>query len=31
MWLPIPATEIDGLPDAFEYRFWEGGEFPADP
>ncbi|MBB1246714.1 2-hydroxyacid dehydrogenase [Streptomyces durbertensis] len=31
VWLPIPAHEIDGLPDAFDYRFWEGGEFPADP
>ncbi|OKK06688.1 dihydrofolate reductase [Streptomyces sp. CB03234] len=36
MWLPIPADEIDGLPDPAEsgltYRFWDGGpDFPADP
>ncbi|QES08535.1 dihydrofolate reductase [Streptomyces venezuelae] len=36
MWLPIPADEIDDLPDPGEsglnYRFWDGGpEFPADP
>ncbi|WP_190413472.1 2-hydroxyacid dehydrogenase [Streptomyces venezuelae] len=36
VWLPIPADEIDDLPDPGEsglnYRFWDGGpEFPADP
>ncbi|MFC9389602.1 2-hydroxyacid dehydrogenase [Streptomyces venezuelae] len=36
VWLPIPAEEIDDLPDPGEsglnYRFWDGGpEFPADP
>ncbi|GFH35561.1 2-hydroxyacid dehydrogenase [Streptomyces pacificus] len=36
VWLPIPADEIEGLPDAVEtglnYRFWDGGQdFPADP
>ncbi|MFF0436992.1 2-hydroxyacid dehydrogenase [Streptomyces sp. NPDC004327] len=36
MWLPIPAEEIDGLPDpgtsGLNYRFWDGGpDFPADP
>ncbi|MEU6984885.1 2-hydroxyacid dehydrogenase [Streptomyces sp. NPDC046324] len=36
VWLPIPADEIEGLPDpgasGFNYRFWDGGpDFPADP
>ncbi|MGW6566826.1 2-hydroxyacid dehydrogenase [Streptomyces sp. NPDC054975] len=36
MWLPIPADEIEGLPDSgasgLNYLFWDGGpEFPADP
>ncbi|MZE55045.1 dihydrofolate reductase [Streptomyces sp. SID5770] len=36
MWLPIPADEIEDLPEPGEsglnYRFWDGGpEFPADP
>ena len=32
VWLPVPPAEIDGLPDTFTYRFWDGGEeFPADP
>ncbi|MFF8829930.1 2-hydroxyacid dehydrogenase [Streptomyces sp. NPDC015131] len=36
VWLPLPADEIDGLPDPGEsglaYRFWDGGpDFPADP
>ncbi|MGW6967601.1 2-hydroxyacid dehydrogenase [Streptomyces zaomyceticus] len=36
VWLPIPADEIDDLPEAgasgLNYRFWDGGpEFPADP
>ncbi|MET8676680.1 2-hydroxyacid dehydrogenase [Streptomyces sp. NPDC004647] len=32
VWLPVHAEEIDGLPDRFDYRFWDGGpEFPADP
>ncbi|GHJ36214.1 dehydrogenase [Streptomyces sp. TS71-3] len=36
MWLPLPLQEIDGLPDGFVYRFWDGGEdgeqeFPGDP
>ncbi|WMX44926.1 2-hydroxyacid dehydrogenase [Streptomyces roseicoloratus] len=36
VWLPIPADEIDGLPEpgasGLNYRFWDGGpEFPADP
>ncbi|MFF9911479.1 2-hydroxyacid dehydrogenase [Streptomyces sp. NPDC013457] len=36
VWLPIPADEIDGLPDpgasGFNYRLWDGGpDFPADP
>ncbi|WP_433572484.1 2-hydroxyacid dehydrogenase [Streptomyces sp. CA-251247] len=36
VWLPIPAGEIDGLPDpagsGLNYRFWDGGpDFPADP
>ncbi|WP_455356710.1 2-hydroxyacid dehydrogenase [Streptomyces sp. SYSU K217416] len=32
VWLPIPADEIEGLPEGFDYRFWDGGaDFPADP
>ncbi|MGW0393080.1 2-hydroxyacid dehydrogenase [Streptomyces sp. NPDC003042] len=32
VWLPFPAGEIDGLPDSFRYRQWDGEEaFPADP
>ncbi|MEV7618103.1 2-hydroxyacid dehydrogenase [Streptomyces sp. NPDC089799] len=32
VWLPYPAEDIDGLPDSFRYRRWDGGdEFPADP
>ncbi|WP_031087697.1 2-hydroxyacid dehydrogenase [Streptomyces sp. NRRL WC-3549] len=30
--LPIPAEEIDGLPEGLNYRFWDGGrDYPADP
>ncbi|MFJ9682880.1 2-hydroxyacid dehydrogenase [Streptomyces sp. NPDC101194] len=32
VWLPLPADEIEGLPDGFDYRFWDGGrDYPADP
>ncbi|MFJ8539777.1 2-hydroxyacid dehydrogenase [Streptomyces sp. NPDC093591] len=32
VWLPIPAQEIEGLPEGPNYRFWDGAEdFPADP
>lgn len=32
VWLPIPADEIDGLPDGPRYLYWNGGpEYPADP
>ncbi|MGP3688637.1 2-hydroxyacid dehydrogenase [Streptomyces sp. IBSNAI002] len=32
VWLPYPAREIDGLPDSFTYRHWDGEDtFPADP
>ncbi|MFD4242494.1 2-hydroxyacid dehydrogenase [Streptomyces sp. NPDC058525] len=32
VWLPFPAREIDGLPDSFTYRHWDGEDaFPADP
>ncbi|MEU6015325.1 2-hydroxyacid dehydrogenase [Streptomyces sp. NPDC047515] len=32
VWLPVPADEIEGLPDGFHYRFWDGGrDYPADP
>ncbi|MFD9032860.1 2-hydroxyacid dehydrogenase [Streptomyces sp. NPDC059567] len=36
VWLPIPADEIEGLPEpgasGLNYRFWDGGpDFPADP
>ncbi|WP_093798873.1 2-hydroxyacid dehydrogenase [Streptomyces sp. Wb2n-11] len=32
VWLPVPAAGIEGLPEGFDYRFWDGGQdFPADP
>lgn len=33
VWLPVPAEEIDGLPEDFEYVCWDGTspDFPADP
>ncbi|RDG37610.1 2-hydroxyacid dehydrogenase [Streptomyces corynorhini] len=32
VWLPLPADEIEGLPDSLDYRFWDGGDsYPADP
>jgi phosphoglycerate dehydrogenase-like enzyme len=32
VWLSLPPAEIDGLPDAFDYVYWDGaGDFPADP
>ncbi|MEU9232598.1 2-hydroxyacid dehydrogenase [Streptomyces subrutilus] len=32
VWLPFPAEEIEGLPDSFTYRHWDGEDaFPADP
>ncbi|OKK21164.1 dihydrofolate reductase [Streptomyces sp. CB00455] len=32
VWLPYPADEVEGLPDSFRYRRWDGEEtFPADP
>lgn len=32
VWLPFPAEEIDGLPDGFRYRQWDGeDDYPADP
>ncbi|GAB2800046.1 2-hydroxyacid dehydrogenase [Streptomyces daliensis] len=32
VWLPVPPSEIDGLPSSLTYHFWDGGpDFPADP
>ncbi|MFJ6823655.1 2-hydroxyacid dehydrogenase [Streptomyces niveus] len=32
VWLPIPADEIEGLPDGLDYRHWDGAaDYPADP
>lgn len=32
VWLPIPPDEVDGLPETFNYRFWNGQEaYPGDP
>jgi phosphoglycerate dehydrogenase-like enzyme len=32
VWLPVPPAEVDGLPDAFRYVYWDGeDDFPADP
>lgn len=30
VWLPFPAEEIEGLPDSFRYRLWDGGR-PSRP
>lgn len=32
VWISVPPEDIEGLPDAFDYVYWEGtGDFPADP
>lgn len=33
VWLSVPPEEIDGLPERFDYLFWDGTspDFPADP
>ncbi|MFE7575016.1 2-hydroxyacid dehydrogenase [Streptomyces sp. NPDC057521] len=32
VWLPLPADEIEGLPEGLTYHFWDGGkDYPADP
>jgi phosphoglycerate dehydrogenase-like enzyme len=32
VWLSLPPEEVGGLPDAFDYVYWDGvGDFPADP
>lgn len=33
VWLSVPPAQIDGLPDAFSYVYWDGTtpDFPADP
>jgi phosphoglycerate dehydrogenase-like enzyme len=32
VWLPVPPDEIEGLPEGFDYLFWDGAPvFPADP
>ncbi|MER5363032.1 2-hydroxyacid dehydrogenase [Streptomyces sp. NPDC002785] len=32
VWLPFPADEIEGLPEGFNYRFWDAEQdYPADP
>jgi phosphoglycerate dehydrogenase-like enzyme len=31
IWLPFEAADIEGLPDGLAYRFWDGGDYPADP
>lgn len=32
VWLPVPADEIEGLPEGLNYRLWDGAQdFPADP
>ncbi|MEW1724751.1 2-hydroxyacid dehydrogenase [Streptomyces sp. NPDC093109] len=32
VWLPLPADEIEGLPEGLDYRFWDGeDDYPADP
>jgi phosphoglycerate dehydrogenase-like enzyme len=32
VWLSVPPAEVEGLPDAFRYEFWDGtDDYPADP
>ncbi len=33
VWLPLPPQDVEGLPDAFRYVFWDSTapDFPADP
>ena len=32
VWLSLPPDRIEGLPEGFDYHFWDGEpEFPADP
>ncbi|MEU3960896.1 2-hydroxyacid dehydrogenase [Streptomyces buecherae] len=32
VWLPLPAEDIDDLPEGLEYAFWDAGdEYPTDP
>ncbi|MEU6199852.1 2-hydroxyacid dehydrogenase [Streptomyces sp. NPDC047061] len=32
VWLPIPPTEFQGLPEGLNYLFWDGDQdFPGDP
>ncbi|WP_431783298.1 2-hydroxyacid dehydrogenase [Streptomyces chumphonensis] len=32
VWLPLPVDDVEGLPDAFTYRYWNAEEpYPADP
>ncbi|WP_327370015.1 2-hydroxyacid dehydrogenase [Streptomyces sp. NBC_01217] len=32
VWLPLPAEEIEGLPEGLNYLFWDGAQdYPADP
>jgi phosphoglycerate dehydrogenase-like enzyme len=32
VWLSLPPEEVGGLPDAFDYVYWDGAaDFPADP
>ena len=33
MWLSVPPQDVEGLPDAFDYVYWDGTsqDFPADP
>jgi phosphoglycerate dehydrogenase-like enzyme len=32
VWLPVPPDEIEGLPEDFDYLFWDGApDYPADP
>jgi phosphoglycerate dehydrogenase-like enzyme len=33
VWLSVPPQDVEGLPDAFDYVYWDGTsqDFPADP
>jgi phosphoglycerate dehydrogenase-like enzyme len=32
VWLSLPPQDVEGLPDAFDYVFWDGDDdYPADP
>ncbi|KIF76910.1 dihydrofolate reductase [Streptomyces sp. 150FB] len=31
IWIPFRAEDVEGPPEGLAHRFWDGGEYPADP